>query len=77
MREIFNSIRCPNDRKHADYCLCGRLLGLIKDGKIYLYCEMCKQFYEITIKENDTVEMTIVSKNKRLSLISNLKLVQE
>lgn len=77
MNEIFTSIRCPNKREHTNYCLCGRLLGILKDGKIYLYCEMCKQFYEITIKENDTVEMTVLSKSKRLKMSSNLKMVQE
>jgi len=61
--EKINAIRCPNDRPHNKYNLCGRLLGVVIDNKICLYCEDCGQFFQLVIKENNNVEMTPLPKN--------------
>ena len=71
----FSSIRCPNDRPHNGFNLCGKLLGVIEDGSIYLYCEDCKIFYKLVICENDTVEMVPLPKNVRIKMKTNLRMV--
>jgi hypothetical protein len=70
-----DSIRCPNLRPHLGYNVCGRLLGAVEDGKIYLRCSDCGQFFEITIKENDLIEMRPLSKNTKLQLKSTLRAI--
>lgn len=75
MQENLSSIRCPSIRNHDKYQLCGRLLGAVKDGQIYLYCEVCKMFYKISITDNDTLEMIPLTKNTRLSFKTALRLV--
>lgn len=72
---MYTSIRCPNNRPHNKYSLCGRLLGLVKNGEFYLYCEDCKEFFKINVMENDTVEMTPISKNNRLILKTGLRAI--
>lgn len=73
--EIFTPIRCPETREHGKYTLCGRLLGAVKDGKLYVYCEHCKQFYRVDILENDVLEMTRLPKNERLKFKPSLKIL--
>ena len=75
MDSIFTGIRCPLPRKHVKYDNCGRLLLAIKDGKIFPYCEMCKTFFELTILDNDNVEMRPLNKKERLKLKTNLRVI--
>jgi len=75
MNKSFSAIRCPNNRPHNKYNLCGKILGIIRDKKIYLYCTECKQFFEILIKDNDNVEMIPVSKNIRLKLRTSIRAI--
>lgn len=75
MEKKFSAIRCPNERPHSHYSLCGRLLGITIDKKIYLYCEDCKNFFEIEIKENNLVEMIPLSKNIRLKLETAIRAI--
>ena len=75
MIDNLSSIRCPSIRNHNKYQLCGRLLGAVKDGEIYLYCETCKTFYKISVDDNDNIEMIPLAKNKRLSFKTSLRLV--
>lgn len=72
---VFKSIRCPNIRKHGEYDLCSRLLAAVKDGVIYLHCPDCKQFFALTILDNDALEMSPVDKNTRLILQTSLRLI--
>lgn len=71
----FTPIRCPEDRTHGHYEMCGKLIGAIKDGVIYLYCSECKTFYKIDILDNDVIEMTPLPKNERLNFGLSLRYI--
>lgn len=72
----FRAIRCSNERKHGKYDLCGHLLAAVKDGVIYLYCSLCKQFIEIQVEENDNVVMRSLPKGERLKLLNTLRVLE-
>ena len=71
------AVRCPNERPHNNYSLCGRLLCAVKDGKIYVSCPCCKQFFELKILENDNVELTPAPRNIRFEFDTKLKVINE
>jgi phage FluMu protein Com len=71
----YKSIRCPNSREHLGFQTCGSLLGAVKEGKLYLRCPHCHQFFEIKIVDNDNIEMTPLPQNIKLFLQSNLRVV--
>lgn len=75
--EQYTPIRCPEIREHGQYTLCSRLLGAAKDGKLYLYCEQCKRFYEISIGENDVIDMKLLPKKLRLEFGPSLRIICE
>jgi hypothetical protein len=75
MNDTFSAIRCPNERPHGHYSLCGRLLGITVDKKIYLYCEDCKNFFEIVILDNNLVEMSPLPKNMKLRLQTAIRAI--
>ena len=75
------SIRCPEERKHysangnIEYPTCGHLLAGIEDSHIYLRCPICKQFWKITIKSGDNIEMEKLPKDFALSLKSSVRAI--
>lgn len=69
------SVRCCNHRPHLKYDTCGRILCAIKDGRIFLYCSQCKQFFEMIVYENDNVELKPVPKNTRFDLETRLRVI--
>jgi hypothetical protein len=70
------SIRCPSERPHGIYTLCGHLLAVLdEDNNVILPCSDCQTFYKLTIKENQNVEMTPLPKNQRLKLINKLRVI--
>lgn len=71
------SIRCGEIRPHGKYETCGRLLAAIDEGRIFLYCEMCKKFYELILKPNDNAELAAVSKDIRVKLKNKLRLMKD
>lgn len=71
------SIRCPNERPHGKYNSCGRLLGAIDNKIIFVYCEECKQFFQVEVGENDTMVMTPIPKNTRLRLKTGLRMIND
>lgn len=75
MNNKYSAIRCPNDRPHNKYKLCGRIIGVIHDKKIFLYCPDCKQFFEIVILDNDNVELVPVTKNIRFRLKTAIRAI--
>lgn len=72
---MLTAIRCPNDRPHNKYSLCGKLLGAVSNGSLFVFCEECKEFFEISLKENDNIEMSPVSKENRLRLKTGLRVI--
>jgi hypothetical protein len=70
------SIRCPNFRKHNSYDVCGRLLGAIDNGQLFLRCTDCGQFFEIIIKDNDNLEMIPLDRSIKINLKTNLRVVE-
>lgn len=75
MEQEYTALRCPNHREHGTYDLCGRLLGALHEKKIFVYCEVCKQFFEVNIGSNDHVEMRPLSKETRLKLKTRLRVI--
>ena len=76
MNHVMKSVRCPSYRKHHKYETCGHLLAGVKDGIVYLYCEMCKQFYRIDILENDNIEMTPLAKTDKIKFETSLRKIK-
>jgi hypothetical protein len=73
--DTITSIRCPNERPHGQYNLCGHLLGALYEDEIYVYCSNCKIFHKITIRDNNTIEMSSLPQKIRLDLKTTLRLV--
>lgn len=73
MNDTFSSIRCPNNRPHSKYNSCGHLLGAVKDGKVYVYCDECKIFYGVEALDNDTIEMSPLEKSIKLDLKTTMR----
>lgn len=69
------AIRCPNERPHSQYHLCGRLLGAVIDNELCLYCEDCKTFFKVRIIDNHNIEMKPFPKNIRLRLKTALRVI--
>jgi uncharacterized pyridoxamine 5'-phosphate oxidase family protein len=75
MQNYFSAIRCPNERPHNKYLLCGNILGIVHNKELYLYCDSCKQFFKINITENDNIEMVPVQKNIRFKLKTSQRVI--
>jgi hypothetical protein len=73
MKKEYSSIRCPNERPHSKYDVCGHLLGAVRDGIVYVYCDECKIFYKIEAKDNDTIEMSPLPRNVKLDLKTTMR----
>ena len=69
-----SAVRCSNHRSHGNYDTCGRLLCVLQEGKIYLYCPICQTFVEMTILENDNVELKSLPKKTKFNLKTKLRL---
>ena len=69
------SLRCPSQRSHGKYDLCGHLLGAIEGDNIILYCSECKIFYKLTIYEDGFVEMAPLPKNQRINFVNTLRMI--
>lgn len=71
------SIRCGKSRPHGKYETCGRLLAAVDNGRIFLYCEMCKGFFELIMLPEDHAELAEVSKETSIKLKNKLRRMKE
>lgn len=69
-------VRCPEHRPHGNNDNCGRLLCVLKDGIVYLYCPMCQEFMELTVLSNDNVMLAPLPKKTRFDLKNRLRLLK-
>lgn len=71
------SIRCPNPRPHNNkHELCGHLMGAIDGMSIILYCDVCKQFYELEVHDGGNVVLKKLDKETRLNFVNKLKVIE-
>lgn len=76
-KDELTSLRCPGERPHDKYELCGHLLGALSGQTVILYCDVCKQFYEISeISDNGNIVLKPINKSTRLKLINKLRVVE-
>lgn len=71
------SLRCPGNRPHGKYDLCGHILLAYDDeDNFYVYCSDCKQYYKVEIQPNLNAKMKALSKNQRLDFENNLRVLE-
>jgi hypothetical protein len=34
---------------------CGHFLGMIRDGRLFIFCKRCKKFHEVTLGEDEKI----------------------
>ena len=72
----FIEVRCPYERPHGDYSICGHLLGGISDSQAIFYCATCNRFLIATVNNHSVVLVSEVSNKQRIQFQKLLKIVE-